>query len=174
MRSMNQITKGKKVNLTTTFNKLREADACTSGYKKLAAHLGGIMKYGKDTPINLLTILESNGINDALWCLRATEQNCDRVSRLMAADFAESVLHIFEKKCPNDNRPRLAIKAARDFANGLIDDAALAAAWAAARDAAWAAAWAAVWDAARDAARAAVWDAARDAARAAARDAARD
>ena len=136
--------------LTTTFNLLRDKSACESGYRKLAKHLGGINTYGADTPINLLTILESNGIDDAIWCLRATEQNCDRVARLMAADFAESVLHIYEKKCPNDNRPRLAIKAARDFANGLIDDSAMAAAMAAARDAAMAAARDAAWAAARE------------------------
>ena len=62
-----------------------------------------------------------------------------------AADCAESVIHIFEKYYPDDNRPRLAIKAARDFANGEID--------AAARDAAWEAAGAAAGAAAGDAAR---------------------
>jgi len=98
----------------------------------------------------------------------------DRTARLFAADCAERVLPIFEKERPNDDRPRLAIQAARDYANGMIGDAARDAAWAAARDAAWDAArdaaWAAAWDAAWAAARAA----ARDAARAAARDAARD
>jgi len=34
--------------------------------------------------------------------------------QLAAADIAESVLHIFESKYPNDNRPRLAIEAARN------------------------------------------------------------
>jgi hypothetical protein len=33
--------------------------------------------------------------------------------RLVAADFAERVLHIFENKYPNDDRPRKAIEAAR-------------------------------------------------------------
>ena len=33
--------------------------------------------------------------------------------RLVAADFAERVLHIFESKYPNDDRPRKAIEAAR-------------------------------------------------------------
>jgi hypothetical protein len=77
-------------------------------------------------------------------------------------------LPIFEKEFPNDDRPRRAIKAARDFARGKISDAARAAAGAAAWAAAWAAAGAAAWDA-RDAAwaaaRAAAWDAARDAER---------
>jgi hypothetical protein len=33
--------------------------------------------------------------------------------RLLAADFAERVLHVYESKYPNDNRPRKAIEAAR-------------------------------------------------------------
>ncbi len=106
---------------------------------------------------------------------------CDRIARLFAADCAERVLPIFERKRPGDDRPRLAIQAARDYANGVIDaaawdaacaaewDAACAAARAAARDAAWAAARAAArvaaWAAARDAARVPAWAAARDAER---------
>jgi len=90
-------------------------------------------------------------------------------ARLVACDIAESVLHIFEDKFPNDDRPRKAIEAARDAedardARAAAEDA-RAAAWAAA-GADWAAAWAAAWDAAwaaRAAARAA--GAARDAAK---------
>ncbi len=85
----------------------------------------------------------------------------ERTARLFAADCAYRVLPIFEKRYPNDNRPRKAIQAARDFANGLVT--------AAASDAAWDAAW----DAASDAARAAAEYAARAAARAAAEYAAR-
>ena len=65
--------------------------------------------------------------------------NIDRELRLFAADCAERVLYLFEKERPNDDRPRKAIQAARDFANGTID----AAAWDAAWDAAWFAAGAA-------------------------------
>jgi hypothetical protein len=104
--------------LTTTFNKLRESRACASGYKKLAQHLGGVDKYGADAEINLLTILESNGFDDAVWSLRATMQDADSVKRLIACDFAESVLHIFESKRPGDDRPRKAIEEARGFAAG--------------------------------------------------------
>jgi hypothetical protein len=107
--------------LTTTFNLVREKSACTSGYKTLAKHLGGVDAYGADTEINLLTILESNGFDDAVWSLRATIQDADSIKRLIAADFAESVLHIFESKRQGDDRPRKAIQAARDFANGKIE-----------------------------------------------------
>jgi hypothetical protein len=102
-----------------------------------------------DEPLAILAILESNGINDALWALRAVDGK-DRDIRLMAADFAESVLHLFEAKFPNDDRPMKSIQAARDYANGLIQLDALKAA----SDAAWAA-WAA-WAAAAAASDAAV------------------
>lgn len=158
----------KKTKLTTTFQRLRDAGACQDGYRKLAKHLGGVDAYGMDKPINLLVILDSNGLDDTLWCLRATEQDATKIVRLFAADCAESVLHHYESLVPNDDRPRKAIQAARDHANGLIDDAARDAA----RAAAWAAACDAACDAARDAAWAAAWAAARDAATAASRDAA--
>ena len=140
--------------LTTTFYLLKKNKACESEYKQLRASLG--MDYDPDQPINLLTILEINGLDNALWALCATAENCDKVTRLMAADFAEQALPIW-KKYSQDKRPELAIQAARDYANSLISshelNAAGAAAWDAARDASWAAAWDAAWDAARGAAR---------------------
>ena len=157
--------------LTTTLRLLRNAHACTPRYTFLREALGP--KYGDNKPINLLAILKTNGLNDALWALQATAQNCDMVARLMAADFAAGVLPIWKKMYPKDDRPANAIKATRDFARGNITREELAAAVAAAGaagDAAWAARDAAV-DAA-GAARDAAWDAAVAAAGAAAGDAA--
>lgn len=146
--------------LTATFNILKENHACKSGYEKLAKNLGGVRKYGKDKPIPLWRILESNGLDDLLWCANKTQQpeEADVIFRLMAADFAESVLHLFEKQYPDDIRSRLSIEAARDFANGKITADAAWTARAAARDAR-TAAWTAAWDA-----KAAAWTAAWDAA----------
>ena len=169
--------------MQTTLNKIKEHSPCEDGWKKLLNYLGKTQ--ADDEPLELRTILESNGLDDTIWALRAVEGK-DKEIRLFAADCAEMVLPIYEKHYPDDNRPRLAIQAARDYANGLITLEELSAARVAARAAAWAAAWdaarAAAWDAARDAAwdaaSAAAWDAARaaawDAARAAARAAARD
>jgi hypothetical protein len=95
--------------------------------------------------------------------LRKIETWNERTARLFAADCAEHVLPIFERDYPYDDRPRKAIQAARDYANGLIDKETLAAAW----DAVEAAARAAAWDAAWDAVEAAAWDAAWDAVEAA-------
>jgi len=124
----------------TTLNRIRQADPCSEGWTKLLAFLNKTQ--ADDEPLDLLTILESNGVDDCLWAFQCTDDN-ESIYRHMAADFAESVLHIYESDYPNDNRPRLAIQDARDFADGKIDDAAWAAAWAAASDAAWDAAWAA-------------------------------
>ena len=156
------------IELTITFRKLLEHDACSNGYNRLADALGGDEAYGMDKPINLLSCLDSNPLEDVIWALRATEQDSSVPARLFAADCAESVLHIYESAYANDRRPREAIEAARAFARGEIDGATLAAAGDAARDAAravaadaaWAAARAAAWAAAGAAARAAAWAAA--------------
>lgn len=136
--------------LHTTFAKAKEANACIESYKKMAKHLGGVRKYGNDTPIPLDTVLDVLGVDDTTWCLRCTIEN----SRKLAIEFncrcAEHVLHYFEDKYPEDKRPRLAIEAARKCitdkrpaagATSAAGDAARAAsaAWAAAGDAAGAA-----------------------------------
>ena len=154
--------------ITTTLNAIRAHSPCEDGWADLLKHLGKTK--ADDEPLKFSTILESNGIEDALWCLRALpEEHHDKI-RHLAADYAERVLYLYEVKCPEDKRPREAIQAARDFADGKITikelAAARAAAWAAAEDAdraARAAAMAAAWAAedadraAEDAAEAAAW-----------------
>lgn len=144
--------------LSTTLTLLKEHGACAEGYKTLAKALG--RGYGKDTPIPLARIVETNNLVDALWTMQAVppEQavDRDRIERLLACDYAEHVLHLFEAKHPTDLRPRQAIEVARRFAVGDATQEELAAAWAAAEAAAWAAAgaaWAAeaAWAAAGDA-----------------------
>jgi len=88
-----------------------------------------------------------------------------------SADFAEHVLHIFEDIYPDDNRPRLAIQAVRDYIVGIkglrsyirdAADAATDAARSSADDSAWAAAYAAAY-AARAVDSNTSWDNASDA-----------
>ena len=146
--------------LTTSFALLKKAEACMGRYMFLARALGGVAEYGKDTPIDLLTILETNGVDDCLWALQATAEDASKITELIVADVAESVLHIYEREYPTDKRVRECIQARRAYANGEIDAAARDASWVAARDASWAAAeaaWAsrASWAAARVAAEAA-------------------
>ena len=149
--------------MTTTLNKIKAHSPCEDGWAKLLLSLNKTQ--ADDDPLYIATIIESNDIKDAVWALRAVEGK-DKEIRLFAADCAESVLHIYEKQYPNDDRPRKAIQAARDYANGVIGKDELAAERDAARDAAR--------DAERDAERDAAWAAARAAAWAAERAAARD
>ena len=157
--------------ITTTLNRIKSNSPCQEGWIKLLTFLNKTK--ADDEELDLLTILESNGSEDCIWAFRCTD-NHNSIYRHISADFAESVLYIFEKEYPNDNRPRLSIQAARDYADEKINkeelDAACAAAGCAAMDAAstyaiWAAATAAM-DAASTCA---IWAAAsaRTAARAA-------
>jgi hypothetical protein len=130
--------------MNTTLNKIKSHRPCKDGWEKLLTYLG--KTEADDDELSIATIIESNGIADAIWALRAVD-GYDKEIRLFAADCAESVLHLYESKYPGDDRPRKAIQTARDYANGLI--------YAAARDAALAAAWAAAGAAAGDAALAA-------------------
>ena len=123
----------------------------------------------------LLEFLDLENIthSDKLWVFfRSIDK---KVIPLVAANFAERVIYVYESNYPNDLRPRKAIEAAKSLDMSTSDkrDAALTAALAAARaaddatDAAYAVARAAAYatDSARAAARAAY---ATDAARAAA------
>ena len=158
--------------MKTTLNEIRKHDPCRPGWIKLLAHLGKTQ--ADDEPLPILTILESNGLDDALWALRAVKGH-DREIRLYAVWCARQVQHLMK-----DKRSLDALDVSEKFANGTAHEgeltAAGAAAWAAADaayDAACDAACDAAW-AAADAARTAACDAACDAARAAAYDAACD
>ena len=132
-----------------TLDMIKKHSPCESGWKKLLAHLGKTKADAVKFPLK--TVLDSNGLDDALWCLRCLPKKYDKQIRLLACDFAGRVLYLYEKEYPDDKRPRMAIEAARKYANKQISKKELEAAGAAARDAAGAAAW----DAAGAAARAA-------------------
>ena len=149
----------------TTLNKIRKHNPCAEGWKKLLAHLS--KSSGDDDKLPLLTILEYNGFDDALWALRAVD-GYDHEIRLFAVWCARQVQHLM-----TDPRSLAALDVAERFANGTatkdeLSDAARAAR--AAYDVAYDAAYAA-YDAAR-----AAYDAAdaADAAAYAAHDAAYD
>ena len=142
------------MSLTTTLNLLKSANACTGRYRHLCEALGGVKAWGHDTPIPVLRVLDTNGLDDALWALVAVPEHekplRDRLARVFACDCAERVLPIFEREFPNDARPRTAIAVARRFAVGDATEAERAAAGAAAgaaADAVGAAAMSAAWDA---------------------------
>ena len=150
--------------ICTTLNRIREHDPCVEGWKKLLQHLG--KTEADDEPLPFSVIVESNGMENALWACRTVPEH-DREWRLFAVWCARQVQHLI-----TDQRSHDAINVAERFALGAATknelDAAFEAAWSAARgaafDAARGAAWSVARGAARGAARSAAWSAARDAA----------
>ena len=51
--------------MKTTLNKIRAESPCASGWAALLVHLGKTK--ADDEPVSIVTILESNGLYDALW-----------------------------------------------------------------------------------------------------------
>lgn len=140
----------------TTLNKIRSHSPCRDGWAKLLRHLG--KTEADDEALSLLTVLDSNGLDDALWCLRAVD-GYEKEARLFAVACARDVQHLM-----TDPRSLRALDVAEEYAHGRASRDELAAASAEAWDAAWAAAWAEAWAAAWAVAGHAVWAAARAAA----------
>jgi len=148
--------------MQTTLKKIRAHSPCAEGWTQLLAHLGKTK--ADSTPLPLSVILESNGLNDTLWCLQAVD-GFEREKRLFAVWCARQVQRLI-----TDPRSLAALDVVEQFANGQasLEELAAAATWAADAAAAnAAAAWAA--DAAADAA---AWANAANAAAGVAADAA--
>ena len=141
--------------MKTTLNAIRAHSPCSDGWAKLLKSLNKTKP--DDEPLAITKIVESNGLEDAIWCLRAVDGH-EREIRLFAVGCARAVQHLM-----TDPRSIAALDVAERYANGLATSDDLTSAWADARAAARA-------DARADA-RAAARDDARAAARAAARDA---
>jgi hypothetical protein len=144
--------------MKTTLNKTRAHNPCREGWEKL---LRGLNKTQPDDEVLWIDqILDCNGLNDALWCLRAVE-GFDREIRLFAVWCARRVQHLMA-----DARSVAALDVAERHARGEASDAELEAAAVAAavvrarRRGAWwaasAASWAA-WAASEAAAARAAW-----------------
>ena len=160
--------------MKTTLKKIKAHQPCKEGWEKLLKYLRKTKS--DDEPLSLLTILDSNGLDDALWCMRAIDGR-DKEIRLYAVWCARQVQHLTK-----DPRSLAALDVAERYANGEATEEELAEAEAAAmdaRDSAYVEVSDATWNAANDAAMAAAmyagskacyasrvaWDAARDAAR---------
>lgn len=155
--------------MITTLERIRAESPCAEGWSKLLAYLDKTK--ADNEPLPLSVVLESNGLDDTLWCFRAVE-GLDREQRLFAVWCARQVEHLMF-----DRRSLEALAMAERYANGLASveelDAAHAAANAAAKsarankaaratiDAAWAASDAseAAWTAVTEIARTTAWTA---------------
>lgn len=120
--------------LSTTLNKIRAHKPCgigrndDHGFRKLLNHLGKTT--ADDEPLSLETILESNGLDDTLWCLRAVD-DVDWFARRLTLDFARSVEYLNA-----DPRVKACNYTTEQFLAGKATKEELAAAGAAAGDAA--------------------------------------
>ena len=91
---------------TTTLAIIKSYSPCAAGWRKLTKALDTTEE---TTVVSYAQILESNGIDDAIWALR-----CDKMLAVeYALTCAESVLPIFEAEHPTDNRARAALESAR-------------------------------------------------------------
>lgn len=112
--------------MKTTLNKIRSHSPCADGWEKLLRHLGKTQ--ADDEPLDLLTILDSNGLHDTLWCFRAVEDYNKKI-HLYAIWCAQQVQHLM-KNPHNINY----LDVAERFANGTASNEELAAAGAAAME----------------------------------------
>ncbi len=77
--------------ITTTLRQIRQHDPCREGWRTLLSALGKTKV--DDEPLPLTTILQSNGLDDALWCLR-TITGYDREITRFALACAHEVSHL--------------------------------------------------------------------------------
>ena len=103
--------------MKTTLQSIKDKQPCSDGWKKLLNHLGKTS--ADEEPLDFSTILESNGIEDAVWCL-CTLPYKDRCLFLM--EVAYKVLPVFGGRFPKDKRPREALEAIQKYFDGSITE----------------------------------------------------
>ena len=146
--------------ITTTLRQIRQHSPCSEGWRTLLTFLG---KTGvDDEPLPLVTILQSNGLDDTLWCLR-TITGYDKEIIRFALACAQDVRHLMTDQRSLDVlsalERHLESPLSKRELNKVVAEAgaAQAAAWAAARAARAARAAVGAAEAARVAAEAVAW-----------------
>lgn len=129
----------------TTLNAINIGQMPAGGGARLLASLGKTAP--DDEPLPLVTILDSNGMEDALWALRTVTGEDARIRRY-AVWCARQVQHLMA-----DSRSVDALDVAERYADGLATDDELQTAGLAA----WKVSDASAWTAAGAAARVAIW-----------------
>lgn len=93
----------------TTLRRIREYVPCSEGWEQLLKYLGKTK--ADDEPLPLLSILDSNGLDDAIWALRAID-DCPEI-RLFAVRCVRQVQHLL-----TDSRSLDALDIAERYAIG--------------------------------------------------------
>jgi hypothetical protein len=79
----------------TTLNKIRACSPCEDGWVKLLKYLGKTC--GDDELLSIETIIDSNGLNDALWCLKCVDDKPKDI-RLFPIFCIKRVEHLIQNK----------------------------------------------------------------------------
>lgn len=103
--------------MMTTLNKIRAHSPCREGWYRLLRHLGKTA--ADDEPLPITAALESNGLDDALWCLRAVEGHAREI-RLYVVWCGKQVRHLM-----TDPGSLTALDVAERHAHGTASDAEL-------------------------------------------------
>lgn len=131
------------IKFEVTLSSLRKAHACYDGYNRVVRSLQGAkfededycrdsyIRFAYKEPISILSILKSNGLEDALWALRCVP-GIDRDARLFIVWCGRQVQHLM-----TDKRAIEALNIAERFAIGTATEDELAAARTAVRNTAW-------------------------------------
>ena len=114
--------------MKTTLNAIRAHSPCQDGWSKLLRHLGKTA--ADDEPLSIETILDVNGLDDALWCLLAVAGQ-KREMQLYAVWCARRIQNLM-----GDPRSIAALNVAERYARGRATDEELRAAAAEAAEAA--------------------------------------
>jgi len=101
--------------ITITLNEIKSHSPCRDGWEKLLKSLGKTKS--DDTAVTFSYIAENNNASDALWCLRVLGDKYKRERLYLVAEIAESVVHIYNEKYPDDNRVNDGIQAIKDYAD---------------------------------------------------------
>jgi hypothetical protein len=113
-----------------TLNELHAAGACKDRYKVLLEYLPA--NYDKDAPITIEHIFDSNGLEGALWALyRIGDKDAGKLGVRFACDCVERVLSVYEDRYDN-NAPRKAIEATKNWLENATAENAYTATYAAA------------------------------------------
>jgi hypothetical protein len=96
-------------------------------YLRLAKALGGVKRFGRETPIPILEVMARLGVWEAMDVLRRAEWPEINPARALAADLAGLSLKVYERFRPWCRAPLQAVEAAAAFAAGIAGKGTLAA-----------------------------------------------
>jgi hypothetical protein len=98
-----------------TLNQIREHHPCVDGWEKLLKYLGKTK--ADDVEFPLSTVLDNNGFDDALWCLRVLPDTYTLYIQRFALSAARTVEHLM-----TDQRSKDALNTTERYLDGKATD----------------------------------------------------